>query len=373
MNHAEFRINSSKINRKTHQMIYSHLTLKTRIRYTERMKITSEEIINLIRTSAPLKTDVFLELRNMPRAADFTAFAKALKARVLVLLPGRVYAPQSPDAVLHVSADTYHAAQTGYMDIRELMNDDAAEWIRRMRFTELVLPFYECADITEYGYKTAYMAVSDLRAALPFPVHITAVSRGDHLGPRVFEPLGTTDYVLAGVDVSNRIAGCRASDERDALYLTADQCAKYPLKTVIVQCTTRAGAETLHAFLQRRNVNAALFHGGITPERNDRALADFTGGRTNLLISTKSLISSYPFVQADKVVYYGLPYSLSHAMRCASLSADGRLTCIWCGADIDRSRTLTASFLQTLGMNDAQIAAEKEDMLRRFLTQLRDF
>ena len=335
------------------------------------MKITSNEIINLIRECTPLKTDVFLQLCTMPRAADFAAFERALGERVLVLLPGAVFSASTPEAVAHVS-DALGNADIAYMDIRELLNDNAAEWIRRMRFTQWVLPFYECADITEYGYKTAYIAVSDLRSLLPFPVQITAVSMGDHLGPGVFEPLGTTDYILTGEDVGNKISGCRASDERNALYLTADQCAKYPLKTVIVQCTTRSSAETLQAFLQRRNVNAALFHGGKTAEQNALALADFTGGRTQLLIATKSLIPSYPFVQADKVIYFGLPYSLSHAQRCATLSTDCRLTCIWCDADIERNRTLTASFLQTLGINDAQITLRKEEMQNELLTQLID-
>ena len=350
------------------------MTGQTGIQYTERMKLTSNEIINLIRTCTSLKTDVFLQLRPMPRAADFAAFAKALATRVLVLLPGAAYAPQNLNAVLHVSdaPDAADPPDIAYMDIRELLKDSAAEWVGRMRFTECVLPFYECADITEYGYKTAYIAVSDLRSALPFPLHITAVSMGDHLGPRVFEPLGTTDYILAGEETRPEIAGCHASDERAALYLTADQCAKYPLKTVIVQCTTRASAEALHAFLCRRNVRAALFHGGRTAEQNAQAVADLTVGRTQLLIATKSLIPSYPFLQADKVFYYGLPYSLPHAMRCAALAADGRLTCIWCGADIDRSRALTTSFLQTLGLNDPQIAAIKEKMLQEALKQLID-
>ena len=333
------------------------------------MKITSNEIKNLIRECTPLNTDVFLQLCTMPRAADFAAFAKALGERILVLLPGAVFSASAPEAVTHVS-DAPGNADVAYMDIRALLNDNAAEWIRSMRFTQWILPFYECADITEYGYKTAYIAVSDLRSVLPFPVHITAISMGDHLGPDVFEPLGTTDYILAGEDVGNKIAGCRASDEHNALYLTADQCAKYPLKTVIVQCTTRASAETLQAFLQHRNVSSALFHGGRTAEQNALALADFTGGRTQLLIATKSLIPSYPFVQADKVYYYGLPYSLSHAQRCASLSTDGRLTCIWCDADIKRNRMLTASFLQTLGINDAQITARKEEMQHILLTHL---
>ncbi len=347
------------------------MTSESAIQYTEYMKITTNEIINLIRESTPLKTDVFLQLRTMPRAADFTVLAKALGERVLILLPGAVFSARAPEAVMHVS-DAPGSADIAYMDIRELLTDNAAEWIRRMRFTEWVLPFYECADITEYGYKTAYIAVSDLRSELPYPVHITAISMGDHLGPRVFEPLGTTDFVLAGEDAGNKIAGCRVADERAALYLTADQCAKYPLKTVIVQCTTRASAETLQTLLQRRNVNSALFHGGRTAEQNALALADFTDGHTQLLIATKSLIPSYPFVQADKVFYYGLPYSLSHALRCASLSTDGRLTCIWCDADIERSRALTASFLQALGMNDTQITAQKEEMLREVLTQLID-
>ena len=157
------------------------------------------------------------------------------------------------------------------------------------------------------------------------------------------------------------------------MYSVADQCEKYPLKKIIVECTTRSYAESLNAFLFRRNTRSVLFHGGRTIEQNRSSLEAFSGGYSNILIATKSLIPSYPFLHANKVLYFGLPYSVSHADRCASLGNDGRLTCIYSDEDILLNKRLILSFQDALGINDPDYAKDRNSMLQELLTNFIDF
>ena len=179
----------------------------------------------------------------------------------------------------------------------------------------LILPFYECAAPAEYGYKMSCGAISNLRAALPFDIHVTAVSRGDYLTPEVFEALGTVEYILAGEECPQALNAVKTENARAAMRFAAEQYEKYFLKRIIIECPTRTRAEDMNAYLLHRGASPALFHGGRTRAENETAVSRFAAGTTNVLIATKSLLGAYPFLQADKLFYLGLPYSLSHAGR----------------------------------------------------------
>ena len=339
------------------------------------MNITSPEIIHLIKQCTSIKTDVFLQLRSMPAFIDYSILAKELDLSVVVLLPGSVYSCGRYNHVINKDGKipSDESKNLFFMDVRVLFNDDAPEFFHTTGCTNIVLPFYECADPAEYGYKMAYGCISDIRASLPRAIHITGISRGDHLSPAVFEALGTVDYILAGEEYNDTVSAYRAVSREAAMYSVADQCEKYPLKKIIVECTTRSYAESLNAFLFRRNTRSVLFHGGRTKEQNSSALDAFTGGYSNILIATKSLIPSYPFVCADKVLYFGLPYSVSHAYRCASLGSDGRLTCICSEEDIQLNKRLILSFQNALGINDPDYAKTRNNMQNELLTEFIDF
>ena len=334
------------------------------------MNITSPEIINLIKQCASIHTDVFLQLRSMPAFSDYGVLSKQLHTCVIVLLPGEIYPCGKKNHIVYAGSRTSYDETNDllFMDVRELFNEDTAVFIQSTGCTNMILPFYECADTAEYGYKMAYGCISDLRSLLPRTIHITGISRGDHLSPSVFEALGTADYILAGEEYRNLVSAYCAVSHSAAMYSVADQCEKYPLKKIIVECTTRSYAESLNAFLFRRNTGAVLFHGGRTKEQNSKALEAFTCSDSNILIATKSLVPSYPFVHADKVLYFGLPYSVSHADRCASLGSDGRLTCIYSEEDIQMNKRIVKSFQDTLGIDDPEFAKTKEIMQQELLT-----
>ena len=105
----------------------------------------------------------------------------------------------------------------------------------------------------------------------------------------------------------------------------------------------------------------------VTSRENACALGDFNAGACGVLIATKALLANYPFINADKVFYLGLPYSLSHADRCAALSDDGGLFCVYCDEDIALHRELSAAYAEALGLPKKPFLRERARMLDNLL------
>lgn len=320
------------------------------------MKLSSPEVISFANDCKMQQTDVFFCLPKAPTHQELRRFAEGLDETALVLLPGAVFdCGTTGITVLRTQADLRHlpAQRLAYMDIRLFAEQTFPAFFSDSGVRLLILPFYECAAITEYGFRESYMAVAHARASVLFPLHIVAVSGEDYLTPPVFDALGTVDYILTGEQSPAPVQGVKTVSPREKLSFTAALCEKSMLKQTIVQCPTRTDAETLQAFLRRRRTPASLFHGGKPTEQNRTAVSDYSSGKVNILIATKSLLASAPFLCADQILYFGLPYSLSHARRCASIGRNGSITCIWCDDDLSLNRRRLVSFYKTLGMDDA--------------------
>ena len=338
------------------------------------MKLPQPELIQLITDCAAHDTDTYLSLRALPRAGELEDFARALQTPVLVLLPGAVFAfPPEQHTVIAYGGTLPEEAPCGavFADVRAAGAEDFSVFLIKHRIREWAVPFYECASPAEYGYRQSCGLPAELRASLPFRVHITAITHGDRTRQECLAAMGSVKYAFFGEPFADDITCEKAENERSALRLTAEQCAKHPWKRVAVLCTTRAKAEALYARVRGYGTNAALLHGGLTPVQAQAAVNAFAGGRTNVLIATKAALPSYPFITADRVYYFGLPYSLSHAARCASLAADGHLICVYCEDDKKLNRTLTAELFKTTGA-DAGFLPLREQMQRELLNAVGD-
>ena len=336
------------------------------------MKLADAAVAALIKTCAGEKRDTFFVLPP-PVWTEISALAGTLDARVLTLLPGTVYPCGHTEAcVLNTTQDLPEAPRTDviFADIRLAGDPGFAAYIASYGLRYILLPFYEAALLSEYGYKFSYRQLAELRAELPFHVHILGVSPEDRTETEIYETLGTRAYAVIGEKTERKLCGVQTENENGKFRLAAGECEKSPYKKQIFLCATRTEAEHLRAFFSSWGVKAALFHGGLSKDENASALRQYAAGETTALIATKSLLPSYPFLYADKVFYCGLPYSFAHADRCASLGGSGTLTCFWCDADADILSAQTAAFAAALQITDPaflQKRAEQLSELRRYL------
>ena len=336
------------------------------------MMFGDSDYISLIDSFAIQNKDLFLMLQRMPELRELQALAEGLRRRVLVLLPGTLYPCGQTGAVLEAAGARLPEGNLILGDVR-LMNDPAfPDLIAYGNIREILLPFYECADVTEYGYKFAYAQLAETRASLPFYVHVTGVSTGEYARDEITAALGAKLFVSTGLPADYRLRGAKTESEEQSLDVTVRQCEKSPYKRRIVLCPTRTRAEKLQAGFTRRGTKCGLMHGGRTREENALALKKYISGEIPLLAATKSLIPSYLFLRADTLYCCGLPCSLSHAARCASLSANGELICIWSDGDTDLLRAQSTDFMEALQIADPAFLRTREAQVQEVLKTLRD-
>lgn len=339
------------------------------------MKLTDAPVTELIRTCAGQGRDTFFAFPAPPSLPEMQALSGALDGRLLVLLPGTVYPCGHRDvSVFNTPQDMLGPPEQNvlFTDIRLIGAPEFAAYFTEYGFRYILLPFYETALKWEYGYKFSYRQVSELRASLPFAVHLIGVSARDRKDDALFETFGTREYAVLEDNVFPRLSGQKTENENEKFRLTARQCEASAFRKQIVLCATRTEGVRLQAFLHTWGIRAALFHGGQSKEENAAALRAFTGNEAHTLVATKSLIPSYPFIHADKVYCFGLPYSISHADRCAALSAENALICIWCDEDIVTLQTQTEAFIKALQIDDPAFSVQRKHALDEVLLLLAD-
>ena len=337
------------------------------------MKLKDSAVIQLIETCARQQRDTYFALSSPPDLTDAAALAEGLAARVLMLLPGTVFADgNSPVTILNSPADLflYIKNKVTLADIRLTGTPEFAEYLSINRFRYLLIPFYENALVTEYGYKFSYKQIGELRASLPYQLHLIAVSKEDRLQNAVFEAFGTRDYAVLGEESAHKVKGAKADDPMECFRITAQQCEKHVSKQNIVLCPTRTAAERLHAYFNKRGGKTALFHGGRTRNENEAALRLFRECRVTTLIATKSLIPSYPFIKADQLYYCGLPYSVAHADRCTALSKKNEMICVWCEQDLITLRKLNEGFMEALQIDTPAFLDIRENAMQEMIRLL---
>ncbi len=328
------------------------------------MRLCDDAVLELIDACELNGTDLFLCLGRIPAAEELKKAYLASGGRTLTLFPGPFYgfpAITEPQALLSPAAEPAAA------DIRLLSHEGFSEALAKSGVRRLLLPFYECADVCEYGYRFSYQYISSLRASLPFSLHVTGVSIGEYVNERIFEALGTGKYLVAGQETKSGVYTLRTDGERETKRLLAERCEKQPYTPTVILCPTRTAAEDLHASLLRRRFSCGLVHGGRTPEQNGAAISAFAEGKIFLLCATKAMLPSAPFLTAAQVFYFGLPYSLPHAYRCASLSRENEITCVYSREDIALLHRLNVGYAQMLGDGETPVLTRRETMLSELL------
>ena len=79
------------------------------------------------------------------------------------------------------------------------------------------------------------------------------------------------------------------------------------LKTVLVFCKTKRGANQLATFLASNKINASLIHGNKSQNAREKAFQDFRDGNVKVLIATDVSARGIDIPNVDYVVNYDLP------------------------------------------------------------------
>ncbi len=141
------------------------------------------------------------------------------------------------------------------------------------------------------------------------------------------------------------------------------------LKTVLVFCKTKRGANQLASFLLGNRVNSSLIHGNKSQSAREKALQDFRDGKVKVLIATDIASRGIDIVGISHVINYDMPLDPeSYVHRIGRTARAGRE-----GIAISFCDTLELKFLReierTIGkkipIDDSRMFKESSSMSRK--------
>lgn len=313
------------------------------------MDIKSDLIKELSRSCAENGEDLYITADILPCFSELVNTFSVKNSNTAVLLPGAfrhgegtVCFDRSPvftSSVGHVSP-----GQAAVADVRLLGNAEFRRFLSENGFNNFILPFAECADPLNYGYRQSFGWLAEMRAETEKPLHITALfSPGVDAPEEYREVFGSAKATVGLSYTMPEIFGvlCDGEKERNALALSG--AVKNVSDRSVILFSTRREAESFYSFALRRGISAGLITGLNSPDEITAVTGKFERYGLRILVATKSLVPSAPFFKADRVIYCGMPYSPDHASRCAALSRDNSLCCYYARTDVEQALAIINS------------------------------
>lgn len=334
------------------------------------MRLFEPAVMKLVAAAKGTGEDLFIGAVSRLSASDALSLSAELGESVLVLEPGFVLCPAIPDgiAVLNGPEDLKADADVKvyFADVRLCSDTDFVPFLKRREITEVLLPFSDCAVEGEYGFKGAYGGLCMLKAD-GLPLHLTAFTDLEPGAVDVTEAFGSKKCLRFCPGELAFIQTEKLSGEREQFAFLLSLCQKYVYRRTAVFFPTRRHAERFASFLRRSFTPFSLVHGGLPADFCTRELRRFLSYDTNILLATKHALTASPFVRADAVLCFGLPYSESHAKRLLSMGPENDLLCVYTDEDVNTLRRLIAATPDAMTLHTEQTVRYRSEAFEDFL------
>ena len=344
------------------------------------MRIGEDAIAALVAAKHDAGQDLFL-LPDLPLSpADVTALSRALNKNLLVFLPGPFYPAGLPeDACFFYEQgrggrrfDFPAAPFVCWADIRLAGNEAFQDAMLRADIFEWILPFADCADPAEHGYRQSYAQLAELRAQSRRFTGITALFNDAPEEARYQRLFGGAPYITVGLPGTPKLRAVPAGNDAERQRLLLRSCLLRHEKPAVVFFPTRRQAEEFVRFAAP-HCPSAVVHGGRTRKENAEALDRFRAGALTLLAATKHLLPSAPFIAAGQVFYAGLPFSPALIGRCAALLPPGETpVCVTTHGDLSLNARLSETCAAALALPKTPFSERRKEKQARAIRLLKD-
>ncbi len=306
--------------------------------------VFDSKIKELITAAFYNKNDVFLKVF-FPDINELVTD----EVKSVIFLPGSFGAMKEyvfADCKADVNAEAYAVApQLLIADIRFMNEPLFRQFLAEKGYRRFVIPFCECADSGEYGYRESFFRIGEFKSECDEFCQLVAF----------FSPVKSelTDYlyffgcenaVFAGYEEDTDIRVFEASSPYSKFYQTAYEAEKYAYKKVCIYFNSRSEEADFSLFLSKRGTEHFCIDGSKSPAEKNSILYKYFNSDCCILLATKSFIPESLFLKCDKCIICGMPFSFSHLSRCSLITPDREVSVIYCKDDFIRNRKIAQSF-----------------------------
>ncbi len=318
-------------------------------------------IKNLISAAYSENYDIFLNMQ-FPSLEDIVLD----NAKSLVLLPGSFggFAPMPYSDFRNGRTEDFREIDSllTVADVRYMSDEGFRNMLTRSGCTRIVIPFAECADSGEYGYREAYSWVGEYKAETTgFCQTVAFISSSYDGAETLARSFDCTNVIKVGKNtfVEPRIYKVQSPVAR--FFAAASEAEKYPFEKICIFFNSRLEARQFGSFLYKRRTPYFLLDGSVTTDERRRIFRSISADGKGIVLATKSLLPDAVYYGFSKCIFIGVPYSFSHLERCAFAARGARPLIIYCDSDYERNGKILLSFAELTG--DKNIYTKRQQSL----------
>ena len=316
--------------------------------------IFDSSVKELIKAAFEMEKDVFLKI--LPFSLEALSFDGV---KTVVFLNGAFFSGENScfcDCRNAVSFfDKTDAPDVLYADIYFAADEVFRDFLKNNSYRRFVVLFAECAASSEYGWKSTYMMLGELREQREdFCQLVAFLSPFSDCIDECRVAFSSDNAVFAGEDILPEVFSFKAENKSARNYYLYEQIGKYAYKRICIYFNSRSEAAEFRKYLVNRGISPLMADGSLNADELKVTAESFISGRNNILLATKSFIPTSLFIPADKVYFCGVPFSLSHLFRCA-FSSRGPVRIIYCEDDIKRNLRIIESYSEFISDNEIGI------------------
>lgn len=261
--------------------------------------------------------------------------------------------------------------RTLFADVRFMADENFRCALTKSGFSRIAVMFSECADVSQYGYRQSFAWIGEYRgeredfvqlAAFVSPFYKSVEKSGAYFG-------GGEAFIVADDDETPAFSVNKTDSEKSKLATAAALCEKYAFDRTVVYFNSRQEAAAFRRLLERRHTDCLYLDGAVSAIERRAVLTEFMLARTNILVATKAYIPSSFFCPPERVIFCGVPFSVSHLYRCASACKKHPPAVIYCDDDIRRNEKIIASLSEVF--SDSKIQEKRLDCLENIVNLLK--
>ena len=200
--------------------------------------------------------------------------------------------------------------QVLYITPERLQNPFFREALRQTNISMIAVDEAHCISQWGYDFRPDYLKIKDLLEYLQFPQTIALTATATlEVREEIAQKLGLSEWAdhVAGFDRNNlHFAVIPVRSQKEKIEQIADIFRTHG-ESGIVYANTRKNVEWIQSKLQKRNVFAGIYHGGMSDEERVKTQNEFMQGHTPMVIATNAFGMGIDKANIRFVVHFDIP------------------------------------------------------------------